>query len=62
MSLLAKFKELFGVNLKSMTCPNCGTPQPKVRKPKNMREVLWGGCTCDKCGCEMDKWGKKIKS
>jgi len=62
MSLFSKFKEAFGVNLKAVDCPNCGATQPKRRKPKNMREAMWGGSTCADCGCEMDKWGKKIKS
>ena len=38
-------------------CPDCGTPLPKFRKPKNRRQRLWGGWTCPECGLEVDKWG-----
>lgn len=62
MSFFSKLKELFGINVKIINCPDCDEPQPRVRKPKNMREAMWGGNTCAKCGCEMDKWGKKIQA
>ena len=58
MSLRSKL----GVNLKEVKCPECGTVQPKVRRPKNLRQAMWGGWTCPTCGCEMDKWGNKIES
>lgn len=60
MSLFEKFKKSFSINLKPVDCPDCGTPQPLQRKPKNIREVLWGGGTCPECGCEMDRRGAKI--
>ena len=41
-------------------CPNCGSPFPRFRWPKNRRQVLWGGGTCAKCGCEVDRNGRKI--
>ena len=52
----------FGVNLKALgvreklICPNCGNPLPKIRKPQNWRQALWGGATCKSCGKEFDKW------
>ena len=49
-----------GVNLKEVNCPKCGKAQPKVRKPKNLKQAMWGGYTCENCGCEMDKYGKEI--
>lgn len=55
MSLFKKIKDAFGVNLKAVDCPSCGTTQPKRRKPKNMQQALWGGSTCENCTCEMDK-------
>jgi hypothetical protein len=50
----------WGINLKSVTCPRCNRGIPSVRKPRSLREVLWGGGTCMNCGCEMDKWGRQI--
>ena len=60
MNFFKKIKEKFSVNLRVVNCPECSTPQPRARKPENMREAMWGGNTCPECGCEMDKWGKKI--
>lgn len=54
-----KWIKKFGVNLKTVNCPECQTAQPKVRKPKGLYEILWGGSTCKNCGCKMDKYGKK---
>ena len=51
----------WGINLKAVTCPCCNSAMPQVRKPKSLREALWGGGTCEKCGCEMDKWGRRIE-
>lgn len=48
----------WGVNFEQVHCPRCQAPVPKQRKPRQRREVLWGGATCDTCGCEMDKWGQ----
>ena len=56
---LGKWKKKLSVNLKAVKCPECGIEQPKVRKPKGMQEILWGGSTCKECGCKMDKQGKK---
>ena len=56
-------KGRWGVNVKGlagMDCPRCGEPLPAVRKPKNRRQMLWGGCTCEECGCEIDKWGREL--
>jgi len=51
-------KNQWGINTKPVTCPACGRPVPKVRQPKSVKQALWGGWTCEKCGCEMDKWGR----
>ena len=49
----------FGINLEKVTCFNCGTVAPQVRRPKNLRQALWGGWTCE-CGTELDKWGAQV--
>ncbi len=51
----------FGVNLNTVYCPVCNKQQPKIRKPKGWKEILWGGYTCENCGCKMDKYGKERK-
>ena len=48
-----------GINIEPVSCPDCGKKAPKIRKPKNRKQLLWGGWTCEECGCEMDKYGKK---
>jgi hypothetical protein len=53
-------KNRWGINLEPVNCPACGSPMPQVRQPKSLRQALWGGFTCGKCGCEMDKWGRLI--
>ncbi len=56
-----KKKNKFGVNTSSIKCPQCDLKAPSVRKPKNISEALWGGFTCEKCGAEIDKWGRLKK-
>jgi len=50
----------WGINLSRVRCPRCGTAMPLVRKPTSGQQMMWGGYTCPKCGCEMDKYGKEI--
>lgn len=50
----------WGVNLKPVRCPECGETPPAVRRPKNRRQALWGGHTCDNCSTEFDKWGHRV--
>jgi hypothetical protein len=50
----------WGVNFQQVNCPFCHAPVPRVRKPRSRRQLFWGGGTCEKCGCEMDKWGKPL--
>jgi hypothetical protein len=52
----------FDINLSRVHCPKCGELMPRVRLPHSLRETLWGGHTCPKCGCEMDRWGKEVES
>jgi RNase P subunit RPR2 len=60
MGIFNKLKNASQVNLKKTLCPECGTIQPRVRKPKNFRQALWGGNTCENCGCEMDRFGNRL--
>jgi hypothetical protein len=48
-----------GIGLFGAVCPRCAEPLPFVRKASSFREVLWGGWTCQKCGCKVDKHGKE---
>ena len=54
------FQTDWGINLRPVTCPCCNQAFPKARKPRSLREALWGGGTCTNCGCEVDKWGRRI--
>jgi ribosomal protein L37AE/L43A len=48
-----------GINLSTdQKCPTCGDPLPAFRRPKNFRQMMWGGWRCAKCGSEFDKWLK----
>jgi hypothetical protein len=51
----------WGLNTKPVRCPECGEPAPAIRMPKNRRQTLWGGATCERCGCEYDKWGHPVE-
>ena len=51
-----------GLNLSTdMKCPSCNEPLPTFRRPKNFRQIMWGGWTCEKCGSEFDKWLKPVE-
>ena len=49
---------LFALSSKAVKCPSCGREQPKMRRPKNMRQAMSGGYTCDGCGAELDGRGR----
>ena len=53
-------KTKWGINVRPVICPGCATEMPRIRKPVSIRQAIWGGFTCPKCGCEMDKWGREI--
>jgi hypothetical protein len=53
-------KNRWGINLDPVSCPSCNTPFPQIRQPQSMRQGLWGGGTCSKCGAEVDKWGREV--
>jgi hypothetical protein len=50
----------WGLNFRRIVCPRCQFQQLVIRIPTSWRQYLWGGCTCKKCGCEMDKWGVEV--
>jgi hypothetical protein len=54
-------KGKWGINIKQSKCPKCGELFPRVRAPSSIRQAMWGGSTCNSCGCETDKWGNEIK-
>lgn len=59
--ILSVTKTKWGINLWPLVCPDCGDkPSSQFRVPANEEQALWGGRTCDRCECEMDKWGRKI--
>jgi len=53
-------KNDWGINLNPIHCPNCDAVLSNTRKPKSLRQALWGGGTCVACGTEMDKWGRSL--
>ncbi|WP_041415871.1 hypothetical protein [Shewanella halifaxensis] len=48
------------VNLDKVFCSNCDEKMPALRIPENIQQLMWGGWTCPKCDCKMDKFGKEI--
>lgn len=50
----------WGINFQGASCPQCKQAAPTLRMPKNARQALWGGWTCERCRIEIDKWGKPI--
>jgi hypothetical protein len=51
----------WGINTAPVNCPQCKQSMSQVRKPKSLSQLMWGGGICEKCGCEMDKWGRALK-
>jgi hypothetical protein len=52
---------ILGLAIPRRKCPDCGEPFPRFRKPANRRQALWGGGTCAKRGCEVDRRGREIQ-
>ena len=53
-------KSKWGINTAVNHCPRCGTELPRIRKPANVRQAMWGGSTCPVCAAELDKWGRML--
>jgi hypothetical protein len=51
---------VLGLVMPRRKCPDCGEPFPRFRQPANRRQALWGGATCARCGCEVDRRGRKV--
>lgn len=55
------FKTRWGINTASrIECPRCGKVRGQIRVPRNFRQALWGGGTCEQCGLEVDKWNRPV--
>lgn len=52
-------KKRIGVNLMPVRCPTCEAVAPALRKPESLKQMAWGGWTCQSCGTEFDKWGRR---
>lgn len=56
-----KQRSKWGINggavINRSECPNCGAKLPRLRKPANLKQLLWGGWTCPQCTRSFDKWG-----
>lgn len=39
-------------------CVECGAMLPKFRGPRTVGQLLWGGWTCQQCGCELNCYGQ----
>ena len=50
------------IDLAGPACPDCGRRPPVLRVPDSLRQALWGGWTCEECGCVMDRVGKPLKA
>lgn len=55
-------KNNWGINVDPVSCPRCNTPLPIIRKPRTLRQAMWGGGTCPVCGIDVDKWGREVAS
>ena len=51
---------LWGLMQPARRCPRCEAPVPKIRKPANARQRMWGGWTCTTCGAELDRKAKLL--
>ena len=57
--LVRRQKQTRGIGLFGAVCPRCAEPLPSVRKATSFSETLWGGWTCPRCGCKVDRYGKE---
>lgn len=53
-------KGKMGINTNTVYCPRCQAKAPLVRVPKTVRQIMWGGWTCQECKCEFDKYGNEV--
>ena len=50
------------VNFDEVRCPSCQVTLPRLRRPANGRQALWGGWSCPDCGCEVNKMGEVVNA
>ncbi|MCO4747573.1 MAG: hypothetical protein KC912_22420 [Proteobacteria bacterium] len=43
-------------------CPDCGQLLPNRGPKRTGRQIFFGGWTCQNCGCELDRHGKKLSA
>lgn len=59
---MAAYEEVSQLNdaVRAHPCPQCGVPlagnEPGRR---TWTQVLWGGWTCPKCACDVDRFGNE---
>ncbi len=39
-------------------CPKCHCLLPRMRMPRSIRELLWGGWHCPECGSRVSRTGQ----
>jgi len=45
--------------LRTQPCPKCGQPLGDEKAAaRSLSQIMWGGWTCPKCGCDVDRQGK----
>jgi transcription elongation factor Elf1 len=61
VNLTIKRNKKWGINLNTDNhCPKCEKSLLVIRKPTSVKQFMWGGWTCNNCGCQIDKWGEEI--
>jgi len=43
-------KNKWGINAESDSCPRCNTALSHARRPRSLRQSMWGSWTCPNCG------------
>lgn len=56
-----KLFRLLGINLQEVRCPQCSHRMPTIRRPDSLTQAIWGGWTCGRCGCRMNRWGEALE-
>jgi hypothetical protein len=47
-------------HVRPIACPRCTTMMPALRWPTSFKQAMWGGWTCARCGCEIDRSGSAM--
>lgn len=42
----------------AVSCPSCKSELPLFRKPRSLRQAMWGGYSCPTCAAELDARGR----